>query len=1078
MDDINISHRRIYEGIVIDFSSELDDDRSVKNILREEGSWRNKSHESTLVEHFTVDLEDILPINIIELVPGSAGTFPSDFRIEGSPDGTNWTIISSEKNLKLDDSSYTLFMPILHFRYIKVLIFKPLRVHHFQVELSRLILGIAGIQSIVPSSPSYPDHDIYKLFDSNSETYWETSLKPMPEKEIVEIDFGHPFHINKLILVTTSLEPNGFPEHLTVEISTDKKTWTTLYEEKNVITEPGTRYCWDTSTALARYVRLEMMSFEIEKNKFGIRLAGMEIYAAPNTNMHTHTIGTLTPYASIFNPGMVKLAKDGEDMAGTALQASDRRLRDATTIFKGIVQLAENGDVREGLAVQSSDQRLKPATDLQYGIVRFAYDREDHPATAVQGSDSRLKEATETSFGIVKLCPDNVYSELSVVQGNDSRLQKATTSSFGICRIAQDGEKSSDCVIAGNDRRLRDATTTYPGIVELAEDGEDKPDVVVQGNDKRLKNATTVSRGIVELAEDGEDKPDVVVQGNDKRLKNATTVSRGIVELAENGEDKPDIVVQGNDKRLKDATETRKGILIFAKDGESAPLKAVQANDRRLRDATTTYRGIVELAEDGEDKPDVVVQGNDKRLKDATTASRGIVELAEDGEDRPDVVVQGNDKRLKDATETRKGILIFAKDGESAPLKAVQANDRRLRDATTTYRGIAELAEDGEDKPGVVVQGNDKRLKYATTASRGIVELAEDGEDTPGVVVQGNDRRLRAATCEQAGIVRLSPKGEERSGFVVQSDDPRLSDARKPIAHTHHYAPLEHDFNSHRGTLKIIDDRSEPFEGITPPSDNASIVYAKNRSQQGSVGVLGVIEHSSDESSHSYGIVGHSPFIGVRGQSAGNPESQPHGCGVLGISRFGPGGVFASEHGSSLIVDGFGTIADFDNTIHLIGDGNALQVKGSSEFTGTISIKNRGTSPENIVEMFAIDEEEYVSPGDILVVSVRGNAILARSRSRYNRSVIGIVSGNPTVIFKGRGEKHLYPIALTGTTLCKVDAREKPIKPGDLIVTSDTPGCGMAGTIDTFEKIGSVIGKALSGIDDGIATIPVFITHL
>ena len=46
--------------------------------------------------------------------------------------------------------------------------------------------------------------------------------------------------------------------------------------------------------------------------------------------------------------------------------------------------------------------------------------------------------------------------------------------------------------------------------------------------------------------------------------------------------------------------------------------------------------------------------------------------------------------------------------------------------------------------------------------------------------------------------------------------------------------------------------------------------------------------------------MGHSQFIGVRGQSAGNEEGDNRGCGVLGISRFGAGGVFASEHGFSL----------------------------------------------------------------------------------------------------------------------------------------------------------------------------------
>jgi hypothetical protein len=1018
----NISHRSIYDGIITDFSSELDENHSVKNILREEGYWSNEEDESITSEYFIIDYQETLPINFIEISPAesSNNAFPSDFRIEGSIDGINWMIIHSEKKFSLKDTTYKLELSIIHLRYLKIIIFKSQKTgDKYHVAIGRLQAGISGIKTISPSSPSYPDHDIYKLLDRNRDTYWETNLKPILEREIVDIDLGNVFLINNISLISTSLKSHGFPENFSIEISTDRSVWTMLFEEKNFISEPSKRYYWEFPTSPARFIRIEMLAAEIEHKQFGIRLAEIEITAASINHSHTHNIGNLTPYASIFNAGIIKLSKDGEDKHGTVIQASDSRLKDASTRFKGVVQLAEDGDASEGLVVQASDQRLKPASDLNFGIVRFAYDREDNPATAVQGNDSRLKEATENSFGIVKLCPDNIYSEMGVVKGNDSRLRKATDSSFGICRIAKDGEINPNCVVAGSDRRLRDATTTYKGIVELAEDGEDSPGVAVQGNDKRLKNATTTTKGIVELAEDGEDSPGIAVQGNDKRLKNATTITKGIVELAE----------------------------------------------------------------DGEDSLGVAVQGNDKRLKNATTTYSGIVMLAKNGQDSPGVAVQGNDKRLKNATETRKGILIFAKDGETSPLTAVQASDRRLRDATTTYKGIVELAEDGEDSPDVAVQGNDKRLKNATTSAKGIVELAEDGEDSPGVVVQGNDKRLKNATVEKAGIIKLAKKGETRKGQAVQSDDPRLSDSRKPLSHSHNYAPLDHDYNSHRGTLSIIDNTSESFTGIVPPTDNSAIMYAKNQSRKkGATGIIGITEHHSKQSTHCYGVVGHSQFIGVRGQSSGNSDTSPRGCGILGISRFGAGGVFSSEHGPSLVADGYGTISEFDDTLSLIGDGNALVVKGRSEFIGAMFIgkgDKDNSFPDNLVELFQVEDDEYISPGDVLVASDKGNAILARSRSKFNKSVIGIVSGNPTVILNStREEEKLYPVTLAGKTLCRVDARENPIKPGDLIVTSETPGCGMAGRIDSFDKIGTVIGKALDSLEEGIGIIAVFVTHL
>ena len=383
----------------------------------------------------------------------------------------------------------------------------------------------------------------------------------------------------------------------------------------------------------------------------------------------------------------------------------------------------------------------------------------------------------------------------------------------------------------------------------------------------------------------------------------------------------------------------------------------------------------------------------------------------------------------------------------------------------------------------MAVQGSDKRLKNATTTARGIVELAEDGEDSPGVAVQGSDKRLKLANEEKAGIIKFAKKGETRKGLAVQSDDPRLSDSRNPLTHSHSYAPLDHDHNSHRGTLSIIDNKSESFPGIVPPTDNSAIIYAKNQSRKkGAAGIIGVTEHQSKQSKHCYGVVGHSQFIGVRGQSSGNPDTFPRGCGILGISRFGAGGVFSSEHGPSLVADGYGAISDFDDTLPLMGDGNALIVRGRSEFIGTMHI-GKGDSdngfPDNLVELFQVEEDDYISPGDVLVASDKGNAILSRSRSKFNKSVIGIVSGNPTVILNSTSEEEkLYPVTLAGKTICRVDARENPIKPGDLIVTSETPGCGMAGRIDSFDKIGTVIGKALDSLDDGIGAIAVFVTHI
>jgi hypothetical protein len=1110
MNTINILSPVRYPGKIHAVSSSFETNEA-KNVLNnDESFWCTAKSHNAVSEYIIIDYGSIVAVNIVEIFPSPSGktTFPSEFRLECSIDGINWEVIKTENRFTLDEDAYRLALPITVFQYLKLYIVKPKRIAaKYFAEIGKIQAGIQGAVSITASSTSSYEHDPFNVMEVDNQKYWESEITSSASRQWIEVDCGMIFPLTNIGIVAPQ-NPALFPEQFSIEITEDKKIWTTLADIKRFKAQPGGSYIFGGYQFNARYIRLNVVTVQTEKQKYCAQIAGIFAHAALPALRHFH-VNAAVQYATVFQPGIVKLAADGDTTPGAVVQANDTRLRDASTIFKGIVQLASDGSNEEGLAVQASDSRLAPATELKPGIVRLAYDREVAEGAVVQSTDSRIKEATDTTFGIVKLCPNGQYINNAVVRGDDSRLQKATTKEHGIVRLAENGEDNEFCVVQGNDRRLKDATIVSKGIVELAEDGEDAPGVVVQGNDRRLKEATTHSKGIVELAEDGEDAPGVVVQGNDRRLKEATTHSKGIVELAEDGEDAPNVVVQGNDRRLKEATTKSKGIVELAEDGEDAAGVVVQGNDRRLKEATTHNKGIVELAEDGEDAPGVVVQGNDKRLKEATTHNKGIVELAEDGEDAAGVVVQGNDRRLKEATTKSKGIVELAEDGEDAAgvvvqgndrrLKeattkskgivelaedgedaagvVVQGNDRRLKEATTHSKGIVELAEDGEDAPGVVVQGNDRRLKEATTHSKGIVELAEDGEDAPGVVVQGNDRRLKDATEETPGIVTLAKHGETRKNHVVQSDDPRLSDKRDPLPHTHDYAPIVHSFDSHTGTIAITQEKTGQFNDITPPTSDSAVLYGKNIANTGNtIGVAGIAQPSTDSEVKSYGVLGHAPLCGVRGQSQGN-TGKMQGCGVLGISRFGAGGVFASEHNWSLVADGFGAIAHYDDTVHLTGQGKALFVNGESCFKGKIVLDTHTQEYHaNIVEMFETDEQEFISPGDVLVVSTQGNAVLSRSRTAYNKGVIGVVAGNPVVVINNAAaQTKLYPVVLTGSVLCKVDARQKPVKPGDLLVTSDTPGCSMAATIDSFDKVGTVFAKALTALDEGIALIPVMI---
>ncbi|HDP79568.1 MAG TPA: discoidin domain-containing protein, partial [Spirochaetes bacterium] len=504
MRHFRISHPQAFSGEIVSYSSRLDDTVSAQRVLEPEGYWSSQKSTSLNHEFFIIDFSEERPFNYFEISPSPAGktAFPTDFRVESSMDGTTWRVLHAEKKYELEDAApYSVSVPLFAARFIKFLVTRPRKAGtKYFVEIGRFTCGIRGTVDTELSSHSSYEHNASRLLDDNDETFWESDLKPGTSRESLRMDLGDVFYINRLGLRASGIDPHGFPESFYAEASTDGSLWTPLFEEKGFFAEKSLLYTWEIAPTPARFVRFEMNTVHLENKQQGVRIAGVEVYGAPASVDHTHTIGDLTPQASVFQPGVVRLAKDGEDARGAVVQANDRRLRDASTIFKGIVQLAEDKDESPGMAVQSSDSRLKPASELKHGTVRLAYDRETSPGAAVQSNDSRLNEATEHSFGIVKLCGDGVYSSMSVVQGDDSRLRKADTTSYGICRLAENGEDGANVAVQGNDRRLKEATTVSKGIVELAEDGEDGANVAVQGNDRRLKEATTMSKGIVELA--------------------------------------------------------------------------------------------------------------------------------------------------------------------------------------------------------------------------------------------------------------------------------------------------------------------------------------------------------------------------------------------------------------------------------------------------------------------------------------------------------------------------------------------------------------------------------------------------
>jgi hypothetical protein len=117
-------------------------------------------------------------------------------------------------------------------------------------------------------------------------------------------------------------------------------------------------------------------------------------------------------------------------------------------------------------------------------------------------------------------------------------------------------------------------------------------------------------------------------------------------------------------------------------------------------------------------------------------------------------------------------------------------------------------------------------------------------------------------------------------------------------------------------------------------------------------------------------------------------------------------------------------------------------------------------------------------PGDVLVLDVDSPGKMLKSIEAYSTAVSGIYSTKPGTV--GRRQTTAkspdeVPMAVIGIVPAKVSAENGPIKVGDLLVTSSTPGYAMKGT-DRSRMLGAVVGKAMAKLDSGTGVIEVLVT--
>jgi hypothetical protein len=139
------------------------------------------------------------------------------------------------------------------------------------------------------------------------------------------------------------------------------------------------------------------------------------------------------------------------------------------------------------------------------------------------------------------------------------------------------------------------------------------------------------------------------------------------------------------------------------------------------------------------------------------------------------------------------------------------------------------------------------------------------------------------------------------------------------------------------------------------------------------------------------------------------------------------------------------------------------------------------TGGADVAELFdpVGDASEY-SKGDVLVISPESARSIAISSKPYSMRVAGVYATKPGVLLtEATNEDDLtgkLPLGVVGVIPTKVSAENGPIRIGDLLVTSATPGHAMRGGVRAMRRRpGCILGKALDNFEGTTGVIRVLV---
>ena len=215
--------------------------------------------------------------------------------------------------------------------------------------------------------------------------------------------------------------------------------------------------------------------------------------------------------------------------------------------------------------------------------------------------------------------------------------------------------------------------------------------------------------------------------------------------------------------------------------------------------------------------------------------------------------------------------------------------------------------------------------------------------------------------------------------------------------------------------------------------------------------------------------VGYQPFLTLTDANAGYAKARIQNANG-GLVLYTQGGFAASK--PAMVMDG--------PTGDVVVTGNLTMSQGNmtlSQGSLTVAQGDILLPGADCAEQFDSHDAQLLEPGTVVVLNEEGG--VCQSHGAYDTKVAGVVSGagayRPGIILdKQTSEADRVSVALVGKVYCRVDAQYSPIKVGDLLTTSPTPGCAMKAG-DPVKAFGAVLGKALRPLAAGCGLIPVLI---